>query len=299
MRSSNPVACGRHLFADEELGTYSALKRLSPGLMLDVGAAAGFQARTMLKHSQGSHVLAFEPFAGNWHHFEKVINGTAEAFPNGAHSVEEHVTLVKKAVTDHCRGVEFHVSHTVAADVGGFWGKLPGYSSVGRILGTHPSDSDEMETIRIESTTLDKELGDREAVFAKIDVQGGESAVIRGAKNAIAEGRIKVLLLEYRGQQDILDALSEYVVYDTPYTIFPKDGDTNPDVTGWEIGSSKTLSTGRKVFNAWPKQRPGQDYAGFFTEQRKRWLNLETDLLFVHPSVADAFCGSKTLSAVS
>lgn len=294
MRATNPVVCGRHLFDEDDLGTYHALKRLEPGLMLDVGAAAGFQARTMLKHSPGSHILAFEPFRGNWEHFEKVIDGTAEAFkPKGTHSVADHVTLVKKAVTDHSNGVKFHISSTIPAGTGGFWGKLPGYSSVGRILGTHPRDTDEMEVIEVASTTIDDELGDRTAVFAKIDVQGGESAVIRGAARALREGRIKVLLLEYRGQQDILDALSDYAVYDTPYLIFPKDGDDDPDFSGWEIGAEKILSTGRKVFNAWPDAYPADDYAGFFTEQRKRWLNLETDLLFVHPSVAESFHGER------
>ncbi|WP_431190591.1 FkbM family methyltransferase [Bauldia litoralis] len=51
---------------------YAYLGDLVPGcLFLDVGAASGGTCTAMLKYSPASHVIAFEPFPGNWPFFEK------------------------------------------------------------------------------------------------------------------------------------------------------------------------------------------------------------------------------------
>jgi len=54
--------------------------------MLDVGAAAGSTTRQMLQNSPQSRVIAFEPFPGNFPHFERTIGG------------DPRVTFVKAAV---------------------------------------------------------------------------------------------------------------------------------------------------------------------------------------------------------
>ena len=59
------VESGRHLFGDLEKGLFSALPRLRPKLIMDVGASVGLQTRTLLKRCPDAFAIAFEPFPGN------------------------------------------------------------------------------------------------------------------------------------------------------------------------------------------------------------------------------------------
>lgn len=63
---------GRAILGDDQT-IYDLLRFLPPGLMLDVGAAAGYATRPMLANSPESEIWAFEPFAGNHQFFRKTI----------------------------------------------------------------------------------------------------------------------------------------------------------------------------------------------------------------------------------
>lgn len=54
-------------------------------------------------------------------------------------------------------------------------------------------------TLEVEVTTLDEVLGDRSAAGVKIDVEGAEELVVRGGANALSEGRIGLMQLEWNG----------------------------------------------------------------------------------------------------
>lgn len=49
----------------------------------------------------------------------------------------------------------------------------------------------------VQATTLDQVLGDRVAHGVKVDVEGAERFVLEGAHQALAEGRLRVIQLEY------------------------------------------------------------------------------------------------------
>ena len=66
------IRSGRPYFKKTS-SVYQRLANLEPGLMLDVGAAAGHMSRLMLRHSPRSHVIAFEPFPGNWRFLEDTV----------------------------------------------------------------------------------------------------------------------------------------------------------------------------------------------------------------------------------
>lgn len=51
--------------------------------------------------------------------------------------------------------------------------------------------------VDVEVTTLDEVLGDRVADGVKLDVEGAERFVLGGAKEALGQGRIRVIQLEY------------------------------------------------------------------------------------------------------
>jgi FkbM family methyltransferase len=53
--------------------------------------------------------------------------------------------------------------------------------------------------IDVRVDTLDRLLGDRRVVGMKIDVEGAERLVLEGARQALSEGRIEVLQLEWNG----------------------------------------------------------------------------------------------------
>ena len=67
------VYSGRFLFDELEHAIYKFVANFEPGLILDVGAAAGYYSAFMVQLSPKSKVLAFEPFPGNWPHFEKRV----------------------------------------------------------------------------------------------------------------------------------------------------------------------------------------------------------------------------------
>jgi FkbM family methyltransferase len=81
-----------------------------------------------------------------------------------------------------------------------------------------PGDAPAPSGHAVQTTTLDQVLGDRVAHGVKIDVEGAERFVLDGAHRALAEGRLRVIQLEYNSKARIYgetrlplrDMLAEY-----------------------------------------------------------------------------------------
>ena len=278
------IESGRDLFGPGESSAFSLLPYLEPGLFLDVGAAAGHNTHSMLRRSPDSRVKAFEPFPGNLPFFLETIgdDGRVELFPN--------------AVSNVTGTHDFHVGSTVAGSEAG-WEKMTGYSSVGKLVeGTRPESG---EIIQVDTVRIDDVIGEDAVRFMKIDVQGGELSVLQSAQQAMAEGRIDMMLLEYSGDQGIVDFLGRYAprIYDSDYLLVPTPKrrwyglKRLAELRNWSVIDEARLSTGRTAFNAWPLQLPKapDEYAKFLRSENQRIGYVQTDLLVVCGHFREAF----------
>ena len=137
-------------------------ERLSPGdLFLDVGANVGTYA--VLAASLGASVVAFEP-----------ASDTAELLrENVALNGYDHVEVVEAAVGARDGVVRF----------------TSGLDSVNRM--------DDRGGASVAMVTLDSIIGDRTVTGMKVDVEGFEIDVLRGASRALADHRIELMQLEW------------------------------------------------------------------------------------------------------
>lgn len=271
------VHSGHLYFAPLKRGVFDLLPYVEPGLMLDVGAAAGIFTSLMVAKSPTSRVVAFEPFPGNVPHFKTTVGD------------DRRVTLIQKAVSDAIGLSKFFVRSTVAGTEPG-WETKAGYSSLGYLVdAANPRAS---EAIDVETTTIDEVINGEHVRFMKIDVQGGELGVLRSSRRAIASRRLDMIQVEHSGERDVMDFLQDagFVIYDQEYQLIP----TKPepvDFSAWDVRRKFPLSTGRIGLGAWPRSIPreAEAYAAFMTEQRMRIGGVQTDLVCVAPHFHDEF----------
>jgi FkbM family methyltransferase len=184
---------------------YSILQYEQRGLCIDVGGHVGWTAVKMAEH--GHRVISIEPFEGNYGQF---YSETA-AF--------EDITLVKGGASDKsgkkCLGGASTVSQT-KNNIGEFDKQIQkGTSSVG----TLKSNSNCANPVQV--YTVEKISKDQDILFLKIDVQGSELNVLKGAKKQIQEGRVKWIYFEFLKSQSI--SLISWVIergyscFDTEY----------------------------------------------------------------------------------
>lgn len=259
------------LFLDDHSDVYRLLQHLPSGLFIDVGAAMGEITKTILSHSPGSSVIAFEPFPGNWPYFEDLIGS------------DPRVVLHRMAVS----AVDGEVSFFVPAVVSGVepgWERFPGYSSLGYIeneaLEKPPKKGSSRVTVT--ATRLDSVVK-KPVGFMKVDVQGGEYEVLQGSEALIKDYGVDIFFIEYGGQSEILEFLAArgYVLFDTPYLVIPSNVD---QVLGdWRAVKTLQLSTGARAFYAWPNSIP-RDIRGHAAQMRnesRRLGHVFTDMLCV------------------
>jgi FkbM family methyltransferase len=138
-------------------------QRLRPGdLFVDVGANIGIYTIYML--DLGASVIAFEPDSHNAGRIREhlALNGyTAE--------VIERAVSNKPGVVRFTQGLDSYNHMLISGSAG----------------------------IEVEATTLDDVLGDRYVNGMKIDVEGAERLVLEGARQALAEHRIRLMQLEW------------------------------------------------------------------------------------------------------
>jgi FkbM family methyltransferase len=140
-------------------------------LVVDVGANFGFWALPAAR--LGCRVIAVEPVPATRARL------AANAERNG---LAERVEIVAEALSDS------DATLTIAVPDG-----ESGQASA------HPGDGADNDNFSVAATTLDELLGDRPARFLKIDVEGHEPAVLRGAARVLSSGQIQYVLIELAG----------------------------------------------------------------------------------------------------
>jgi FkbM family methyltransferase len=153
---------------------------LRPGdVAVDVGANVGVYSLFLAKQVGPSGiVVACEPDPEN----------LAALVANLARNHLRHVRIVDAAIADHEGTVSF---------------------SAGRHTTSRIADSSAAATCRVRVTTLDALCAERRPLFAKVDVEGAEHLVLRGARALMAAGAPHVWQLEVdRGRHQQTDQLA-------------------------------------------------------------------------------------------
>lgn len=161
---------GLHEFEDMAL----LLHFLRPGeLFVDVDANVG--SYTILAAAAvGANVIAFEPGkeARYWLNRNIALNGVANRV-----DVHHQAIGSRSGTTSFTKGLDT-VNHLVLGDAAGAGGT-------------------EVETVQI--TTLDEVLDSKSPVMLKVDVEGFETEVVRGAAAVLANPALQCVLLELGG----------------------------------------------------------------------------------------------------
>ena len=153
-------------------------------VIADVGGGTATTATLFSKHFPNQDIYVFEPIKTNFQEIEKAAART------------KHWQLINKAVGSQIGTTEINISERITAS-----SLLEMDSNIGGVYG------DMLKTQRketIEITTLDATLpSDKPVDILKMDVQGFEMEVLKGAENTLL--RTKVIVLEinnhdgYRG----------------------------------------------------------------------------------------------------
>lgn len=179
------------------------------GLCIDGGAGAGFVTKQLLQN-KSTHVLAFEPFPGNWPFFKKNIGET------------DRVEFFCSALGSFTGKGFFYNKRTVDKNVKG-WESMCGYSSEGCLVSAEFAQSikDSGKLFEVDVTRL-QDLKIQEITLLKLDLQGGEYDALIGLGNEIQFVKIAYVefTLDYRTLNYFID--NNFVVFDTLYTGIPK-----------------------------------------------------------------------------
>jgi len=154
---------------------------------IDIGTSTGDILWHVLRRAPRGHHVAFEPIPAN----AAILRARFPA----------RVTVHAMALSDASGEVEFQ--HVVSN---------PGYSGLERR--TYPSPDEQVQTIRVPVARLDDVLpADLRVDAIKVDVEGAELGVLRGAARTIRAWRPCVLFEHGRGAADCYGTTPE-MIYD-------------------------------------------------------------------------------------
>lgn len=279
---------------------YDILQFLPLRLCVDIGAAAGHLSKRMLQAgNEGTRVVAFEPFPGNHPFFRKTMAG------------QDRAVLKASAVSDSVGTAVLVIGSVVTGSEPG-WENFSGYSSVGYLASRPkswigmvrraavtlargsrgPSRRPAEARLKVQTTTVDREFPTEVLDFVKIDVQGSEEKVLRGAKSALAAHRIGVLYVEWSGEAPVIEHLENagYVIYDSTYLVIPVGGSAKSfEQLGFAKIQDVQLSTGRPAFEMIPGDANRSPVAMIAEAKRLKLGHIQTDLIAVSPAMHQPF----------
>lgn len=197
MNHENDYISGENAFVKYMIST----GRFSKGVILDVGANIGGYSVMLRNKKVSLPIYAFEPHpvaynkleeAASMHHFIPVQKGAGETalttfiYDYVENKGSEHASMYKEVIADFRKS--------------------------------------EVEEIAIDLTTIDEFIEDRqltEIALLKVDTEGNELNVLKGARRAIANGVINVIQVEFNEMnvisrtffKDIIDILPGYDFY--------------------------------------------------------------------------------------
>ena len=158
--------CGLHEF--EEMGFL--LHFLKPNdLFVDVGANVG--TYTILASSHiGCNTITFEPISAT---YKRLLNNIA------INHIESKVSAYNIGVGAERKILKF----------------TDGLDTVNHVIG----EKENIKSVEVDVNTLDSFLPEHQVALLKIDVEGYETEVLKGAENLFAEGRVKAVIIELNG----------------------------------------------------------------------------------------------------
>jgi FkbM family methyltransferase len=195
---------------------WQELSRIRGGLFVDVGANVGTYTVRLSHHFQ--RVYAFEPNPSILPSLRKRIEDRSR----------HNVTVFPIALSDSNGQAEFyldpHEGFTGSAETivrvfkynpGDVRGSGPARTYVGK------------KSVTVPTATYDSKILER-ADLVKIDVEGAEFQVLKGAKEALANGKIRKIMVELH-DKDARDELDEIL---TGYGFKLKQLDSHPRIFG-------------------------------------------------------------------
>lgn len=138
------------------------------GLLVDLGANQGAWTAHALRVFPGIEVIAAEPGVEPLAVLEARFAG------------HDNVTIDPRAVTDSTGTSTYHRTRSSV-----FASLLPPAASLPDLYPVEGSPTEVVETVEVETVTLDELVGDRPVSVLKIDVQGGELAVLRSGPRVL------------------------------------------------------------------------------------------------------------------
>jgi FkbM family methyltransferase len=145
---------------------YIASRLPAHGTFFDVGAHVGMLSFPLAVAWPGASIHAFEPNADN----------AARWRVNQALNPNSHTSLTEAAVSDHIGTLRFDVP----------WDSVTGMAT--------PDGDRVVRSVTIDGYCAEHHIDHIDVL--KIDVQGGEPAVLRGARRMLGEGRVDTVLCE-------------------------------------------------------------------------------------------------------
>jgi FkbM family methyltransferase len=138
------------------------------GVLVDIGANEGSWTSDVLRIFPGAEVIAAEPGPQP----RAVLEERFANHPN--------VLIDPRAVSDTTGTAAFHVTRWSV-----FSSLLAPSANLHELYGATESSTEELDTVQVDTVTLDQLVGDRHVSILKLDVQGGELAVLRGGREAL------------------------------------------------------------------------------------------------------------------
>jgi FkbM family methyltransferase len=147
------------------------------GVVVDLGANEGNWTNSVLRVFPQTEVIAAEPGA------------EPRAALEARFADRPNVLIDPRAVSDKAGTAAFHVASWSV-----FSSLLSPTPGLHELYGTTSPPTEEVDTVQVETVTLDQLVGDRHVSILKLDVQGGELAVLEGGGEALT--RTDCILVE-------------------------------------------------------------------------------------------------------
>jgi len=174
------------------------------GIVIDVGANIGEYSKEALEVTPGIKVVAFEPHPKTFLRLEENLSSYAS-----------RVKLINKGVSSHSGSLElFDYANSNGS----------GHASLFQDVLTDIHHSENIISHSVELTTIDDFIEQEqisEIVLLKIDTEGNEFEVLKGARRALLEKKIKAIHFEFNSMnvvsrsyfRDFWEMLSDYKIY--------------------------------------------------------------------------------------
>lgn len=139
------------------------------GIALDIGANHGMYTTKLSEKFQ--QVYAFEPQPDNIKLLRKAVNG------------RDNVKIIEKAISDKTGPLNLWISTN------------PGGHSISQAVGSQRTwGHDPDRKIEVSGITIDEFCQNMNVVFMKVDVEGAENFIFRGAVNTLLKNKVAILL---------------------------------------------------------------------------------------------------------